>query len=128
MPAYEELNATDLLRRWRQIVNGNSSGGRDGALLKNFLVHTSPVQVLLGMYRFRGQRTVSIHQFLNESEEWLEADLTLAKIELARCVANKTPTAYYVWMDNKDEESAHAQQFTEAAWNDLVAWSDRILA
>lgn len=128
MPAYEELTATDLLRRWRQLVNGNSASGRDGSLLKNYLVHTSPIQVLLGMYQYRSQRTISIPQFLHESSEWLEPDIAVAKIELARCVSNKTPLSYYVWMDNKEEELATAQEFAKNAWETLVAWSDGVLA
>lgn len=128
MPAYEDLNATDLLRRWRQLVNDNSASGRDGALLKNFLLHTSPIQVLLGMYQYRSQRTISIYQFLTQTENWLESDIAIAKIELARCVANKTPASYYTWMDHKDEESALGQSYAAQAYNQIMAWADGVLA
>lgn len=128
MPSFEEQTATDLVRRWRQIVNGNNNAGRDGALLKRFLEHTSPIQVLLGMYQYRGQRTISIPQFLAASDEWLEHDITIARIELARCISNTTPPEWYIWMDNKDEENAIADSFTKDAWTKLVAWSDGVLA
>lgn len=128
MPAFEEQTATDLLRRWRQLVNDNSASGRDGALLKNFLVHTSPVQVLLGMYQFRSQRTISIYQFLSASAEWLEPDIVVAKIELARCISNKTPPSYFVWMDNKDEEFATAQEYGKKALDELKSWAEIVLA
>lgn len=128
MPAYEDLNATDLLRRWRQLVNDNSASGRDGALLKNFLLHTSPIQVLLGMYQYRSQRTISIYQFLTQSEDWLEPDIVVAKVELARCVSNKTPACYYTWMDHKDEESAQSQAYAKPALSQIMAWADGVLA
>lgn len=128
MPAYDDLNATDLLRRWRQLVNDNSSSGRDGALLKNFLLHTSPIQVLLGMYQYRSQRTISVYQFLTQSEDWLEPDIAVAKVELARCVANKTPPSYYVWMDYKEDESVVAKSFTDSSFSTLTAWADGVLA
>lgn len=128
MPAYEDLNAAELLRRWRQIVNGNNAAGRDGQLLKDYLLRVSPIQVLLGMYQYRGVRTISIPQFLRQDDEWLETDLTLAKIELARCVANKTPPSYYTWMDWKDEDGALASSYTSTALHQLITWADGVLA
>lgn len=126
MPS-EELNATELLRRWRQLVNGNNSAGRDGAMLKNHLQRYSGVQILLGMYQYRGNGTISIPQFLNDIDNWLETDEEIATIELACRMSHTRPTDYYIWRDMQGEETAQAVKQGDEAYQRLLTWANRVI-
>lgn len=127
MPTRDQFDAAELLRRWRQIVNGNNAAGRDGALLKNYLQRYSGIQILLGMYRYRGKPTISIPQFLSDIDEWLEPNEDYAAIELACELSHMTPPEYYIWQDMQREENAHAVQMGKSAYAKLLTWAEGVL-
>lgn len=122
------LNAAELLRRWNQIVNGNLASGRDGAMLKSKLQIYSSEQILLGMYQKRGNRTISIPQFLADIDDWLEPDMERATIELACEMSGKTPTDYYIWRDMQGEESAQAVKQGDEAYQRLLTWAYQVIS
>lgn len=125
---FRELNAPQLVSRWKSLVNDHVQVGRDAHLLKDFLLRANSVQILLGMYRMRGQSTITIPQFLRQNEAWLEEDEYLAEIELARYISKITPPEYYTYRDLMDEESTFAFKNSFEARQSLKEWSDRILA
>lgn len=124
---YKELNAPDLVKQWRKVVNVHVMMGRDAALLKDALVRYTSVQIMLGFYQYEHNATISIPQFIRQNEQWLCVDELEADIELAVLVARKKPEAYYVWQDYKDEDSAYAFGQAVAARQDLKQWADRVL-
>lgn len=127
MSAFDELNAPELVRKWRSVVNDNVTMGRDSHLLKDLLLRYSPIQVLLGMYQYEGNRTVTISQFVRNVDSWIEEDDFVARITLAMKISHLTPPAYYVWMDNVEEEDAVSFKRAEEAAETLRVWSDRVL-
>jgi len=125
--SYRELTAPDLVKQWRKIVNDNVQMGRDSHLIKQFLQGVSPAQILLGMYQYQGNRTISIPQFLKQSNEWLEIDEEEVDIDLAICVTNHVPPEYYQYHDLEGEENARAYQICREAKIRLQEWAGLIL-
>lgn len=121
------LTAPDLVGRWKAIVNDNVMVGRDAHLLKLQLLTTTPVQVLLGFYQYRGVPTVSIPQFLKSSDLWLEEDEAWAEVELARYISNSVPADYWLYFDCVNEENAYAVQLAEDSRKKCLEWAGRIL-
>lgn len=125
---YRSLNAPELLKLWRSIVNKYTTGGRDLKLLKDALgLYTSP-QILLGFYRNKDAATISIPQFLKQDENWLEEDETLAEIELCRILTSSTPPEYWEFRDNEEYENAIELRVATEALNKLREWSNKVLA
>lgn len=125
---YRELNAVELLKLWRSIVNKYTSGGRDAKMLKDALALYSSVQILLGFYQYKGVGTISIPQFLRQYDDWLEEDTVLAEIELCRYITNYTPPEYWDYMDSLGWESAEEHQRAIEAKGKLRKWVDEVLA
>lgn len=128
MPSYRDMTAPQLVGQWKRVVNDNVHMGRDSHLMKELLLRANPTQVLLGMYQFEGNRTVTIPQFYRAHEEWLELDESAADIELAVLITNKTPPDYYTWKELKDEQTAAAYALAFEAHYKLQEWADRILS
>src|SRR3990172_11294622 len=125
--SYRELTAPDLVKQWKKLVNDNISIGRDSHLIKQFLQGVSPAQILLGMYQYQGNRTISIPQFLKQSNEWLELDEEEVDIDLAICVTNHVPQEYYDYHDYKEEENARSYQISREAKTKLKEWAGLII-
>lgn len=125
---YRELNAPELLKLWRSIVNKYVTGGRDLKMLKDALgLYTAP-QILLGFYRNRNAPTISVPQFLKQYENWLEEDESLAEIELARYVSGFTPPEYWEYRDYEYAETATELAVHIASRLKLRQWADGVLA
>lgn len=124
---YRELTAPQLVGRWKAIVNDRVMIGRDSHLMKDFLLKATSVQILLGMYR-QESKTITIPQFLRQSEDWLEEDDLWAEIELARYITHITPPEYYTYWDWCEEETAYAFNKSLEARLKLREWSEKILA
>lgn len=123
-----ELNSPDLVKQWRKLVNENVMMGRDAHMIKQRLQYMTPVQVLLGMYQYIGQTTVTIPQFLEQEEEWWVMDEMEAQIELAVCISHTKPPAYWIWQDLKNEPQYYGiYKQAKEAFEELRAWSERIL-
>lgn len=125
--AISEFNALDLLKEWKKIVNSNALAGRDGHLFKEFLKQASPIQIVLGMYQHRNEKSLSVPTFLSNSGDWLVADENKALIELAICMIETAPSEYWIWCDYRDEESAYAEEQTKKALGVLLSWARRIV-
>jgi hypothetical protein len=123
-----EYNATDLVKRWKSIVNDNVNIGRDAALLKEALTKYSPVQLLLGMHQCNSITTITIPQYLKMLNDWVELDETWAEIYLALYISDFVPNEYYQWLDYKEEETAHAYQIVKNATIHLQEWSNNVLS
>ena len=89
MITYQNLNAPDLVKLWKSIVNNNVSIGRDAHLIKNLLQMYTAEQILCGMYRMKGSGTVSIPQFVRQFEDMAVIDEVTNKIELAIFVSGR---------------------------------------
>jgi hypothetical protein len=124
---YKELTAPQLLRQWKKLVNDNIMAGRDAHLLKTSLLQYTPCQILVGMFQYKQNSTISIPQFLRQSEEWLLEDEKWAEIELAHYLTKRAPPEYYTYLDLIDEESTYAFTHILAARKSLADWSDKIL-
>lgn len=122
-----DLNAPDLVKKFKQIVNENVMMGRDAAFLKDLLEKASPVQILYGMYQFQ-KTSITVPQFVKKIFTWYEDDELQADIELARYISHHTPPEYYTYMDLLEEETAFANQHVIEARKVLREWSERVLA
>lgn len=122
-----QLNAPDLVKKWKTLVNDNCQMGRDAALIKKALTELSPAQILYGMYQYETERTISIPQFLAQQEDWV-IDRDEAEIELAICISHTTPPEYFIWMDTRNEQTSYAYQQARDAYRKLQIWSARVLA
>ena len=124
-----EYTAPDLVKEWRKRVNQNIAMGRDAHLIKMKLEYLTPVQVLLGIYCYVGEETVSIPQFLQQEEDWIEEDTEAAEIELAAAITKSTPPAYRIWRDLRYEEptTSNLRAYREAM-SELREWVERILS
>lgn len=100
---------------------------RDAKLIKDKLEIMTPCQILAGMYLYTGNRTISIPQFLHQSENWLENDELLAEAEVARNLSHYEPESYYVYLDLKEEREPWAINHAVVARNSLREWIDRVL-
>lgn len=127
LKSLKNLTAPDLVKQWKTLINQNVMMGRDSHLIKVKLEYMTPAQILLGMYQYKGQRTVTIPQFLAEEEDWYIQDETEASIELAVCVSHTYPPAYWTWHDCRYEQNYYAFQAASQALRELREWSDRIL-
>src|SRR3990167_5130056 len=125
---YRELTAPDLVKQWRKIVNKYVQMGRDAHLLKEFLLRATPIQILLGMYQYQGERTVSIPQFLKSEAVWLEEDEQWAEICLATYITSVRPPEYYEYLDFCEEQTADAFIRSLAARLKLKEWAEKVLA
>jgi hypothetical protein len=96
--------------------------------MKEFLLQATPTQILLGMYQFEGNKTISIPLFLKVYNTWLELDDVTADIELAVMVTKKVPPEYYTWKELKDEPGAWAFAASIEARTSLKEWANKILA
>ena len=122
-----ELTAPELVKRWRKLVNDHVLVGRDSHLIKEFLRGATPVQMLLGMYRVRGQDTITIPQFLRESDTWMELDENWAEVLLAIEIIGIPPIDYYLYIENREEERPeYIAQSLEARLR-LREWAERVL-
>lgn len=128
MPDYRNLNASDLVRFWKQIVNNKTLVGRDGKFFKDALVYMTPVQILEGMYKYKGQNTITVHQFLVQKDDWLEDDTIWAEIELACSVSGNVPPSYYTYKDLEYEETPDAYHWRRESRKQLINWADEVLA
>lgn len=124
---YRELNAVELLKVWRSIVNKYTSGGRDAKMLKEALALYTPVQILLGFYHYKESATISIPQFLKQYEDWLEIDEILAEIEFCRYI-RPTPPEYWVYRDYEDAENATELTKHLESRTKLREWANEVLA
>ena len=124
---YRELTTPQLLRLWKSLVNDNVMVGRDSHLIKESLIKYTPIQLLLGFYRFKEQRTVTIPQFLKQEDDWLELDEKWAEVELACFIANNTPAWYNVYLENKDSWSADYYMQALEAKKLLDEWAERVI-
>ena len=124
------LNPTDLVKEWRKLVNDNIELSRDAFLLKRFMAEHSatPPQMLLGMHQYRGNKTLTLPQFLRGWEEWLIEDEWEAELELAVRIAHIEPPAYFIYHDfaDEDETADNYARFVEAKQL-LSVWKERIL-
>jgi hypothetical protein len=102
--------------------------GRDSHLIKEFLQGCNSVQLLLGIYRYEANPTITIPQFLRHSDEWLEVDEAWAEVELATYLTKTIPPQYLIYQELKDEETVNAFGHAFAARQFLKEWADRILA
>lgn len=127
MPRISEADGPALLNKWKEIVNQRIATGRDVNVLKNLLNTCSSIQIVLGMYEYRGNDNISVPMFANRKDDWLELDDDIAKIELACCINNVTPAQYYIWQDLKDDQSAAAHHQVIEAWTWLKNWANRYL-
>jgi hypothetical protein len=125
--SFRDLTAPDLVKEWKRLVNQNIMMGRDSHMLKLRLAYMTPVQLLLGIQQYRGNKTITIPQFLQDEEIWYEPDEIAAEIELATFISNSFPTAYWIWHDCMDAETPDAFQAGFAARQELREWADRIL-
>ena len=122
------LNAPDLVKKWRSLVNDNVMMGRDSALIKKALTEgLTPAQILYGMYQYETERTITIPQFLAQQEDWL-VDAGNAEIELACCISHTTPPEYYIWQDFKNSDNSYGYQQAREAHRKVQQWAMRILA
>lgn len=131
MPATKsvrELNAPDLVKKWKVLVNDHVNMGRDSHLLAELLKICTPVQVLLGMYQFKGQANISIPIFTRNMDEWIEVDEEWAEVELARHISNSTPSDYYIFMDMRDSWDAQSFQTANEHMRATIRWADRVLS
>lgn len=124
---YREMTAPDLVKQWRRLVNDYVNMGRDSHLIKQELQALTPVQILLGMYRCKGQATLSIPQFLRQKDKWLE-DEAWAEVELARFLTNTSPPSYYVFMDTINEEDVASREHFLKASASLFQWADGVVS
>lgn len=129
---YKDYTAPDLVKEWRRLVNDNVNMGRDSHMIKEHLRDVTPIQMLLGIYQYVENKTISIPQFLRNQEDWLVEDEGEAAIELAVCISHNTPPAYWIWQDGKDEMMSRNTTYgifgqTLAARKELLEWSERIL-
>lgn len=124
-----EYTAPDLVKEWKKRVNQNIVMGRDAHLIKVKLEYLTPAQILLGIYCYVGEDTVSIPQFLQQEEDWIEEDQEAAEIELAAAITKTTPPAYRIWRDLRYEEPtpSNLRAYKEAKQN-LYEWVERILS
>ena len=122
------LNAPDLVKKWRSLVNDNCMIGRDSALIKKQLTEgVTPAQILFGMYQYEGERTITIPQFLVQQEDWLvEADE--AEIELACCISHTTPPEYFLYKELKNEQESHLYQQARDAHRKVQIWAHKVLS
>lgn len=125
------LTAPDLVKRWRALVGENVMIGRDAHLLSEALRTLTPVQLLLGMYRFKrgnsAAATATIPIFLRQKENWLELDEVWAEIDLATYLTNQFPREYYTYLDYLEEESAYAFTQSQEAKQKLREWAEQVL-
>lgn len=125
--SYRDLNAPDLVKKWKSIVNDHVMMGRDSAFMKELLEKATPVQILYGMYQYH-KVSITVPQFIKSMMVWYEEDEILAEIELARYVTNYTPPEYYTYIELENEESSFAFQKSFAARQKLREWAEGILA
>jgi hypothetical protein len=80
------------------------------------------------MYQYKGERTVSIPQFLKQRDEWFVEDETEAMIELAVCVSETTHPSYWIWQDLRTEypRPEWVRAYNEAL-KELKDWANRII-
>jgi len=123
-----DYNAPDLVKQWKKIVNDNIMIGRDAHLFKEALLKYSPVQILLGMYRCKENKTITIPQFLGQAQSWAENYEVWAEIDLAAHISNFWPNEYYTYLDFQEEESSYAWKKTLEAKKSLREWSDKVLS
>lgn len=122
------MTAPELVKQWKKLVNDHVNMGRDSHMIKEKLEFITPVQMLLGFYFYKANKTVTIPQFLKNYETWLYMDESWAEIELACHITDTYPPAYYICLDLVDEETSEAYlAYTEARLL-LKEWAERILA
>lgn len=124
---YRNLNAPDLVKQWKKIVNDHVQIGRDAHMIKEKLAFIKPVQILLGMYRYKEQSTCTVPQFLREYERWLEDDELEAEIELCCFITESKPPEYLIYQDLKDDISYEAYQALHDSKIKLIAWTNEVL-
>lgn len=125
---YRELTAPELVKRWKAIVNDHVMVGRDAHMIKELLEIATPVQVLYGIYQYKGVNSITVPQFVKSVTAWLEEDKDWAEVELCRYITNTTPKEYYEYKDLVDEQGAYAFEVCATAKQSLKLWADRILA
>lgn len=125
---FRDLNALELIKIWRRVVNNNVNAGRDGHLLKEYLAHTLSEIIVLGFYKYAGQGTITIPQFLRQAEDWYEEDETWARIELATLYTGVRLPDYNVYLENRLDPNPEYYQLSQTALISLKEWADRVLA
>ena len=128
MPVVSSLTCDQLYLKFQSIVgNANLNRGRDRNMLSKALETLSPVQLMLGMYKYRGRPNMSVPALLRLQDEWVIWDDNIAKIELATFLENTVPTHYYVWKELQEEENADSYAQSIAALTQLKAWANRVV-
>lgn len=130
--SYRNLNSPELVKEWRKLVNSNVMMGRDSHLIKERLTYLTPVQILLGMYQYVGNKTITIPRFLKSEEAWLIDDEIEAEIELAVCITHTEPPAYWIWLDTRDEVASNNTSYDVfvqglSAKKELQEWANSVL-
>jgi len=119
-----------LVNEWKRVVNDNIKPMRDISRFKSLLNDRGlePPQIALGVHLMRGNRSITIGQFINSVESWLVEDPWEAELELATLLAHKTPTDYYIYKDLQQEEPrADTQQEYHEARKRLHNWVEVVL-
>lgn len=124
---YRELNAPDLVKEWKKVVNDHVNMARDAALIKRKLELMSPVQIMLGMLQYKGARTITIPQFLSQEEDWYLDEEELAEIELARALTGVTTEDYYVFRDLENTFNPKEIITAQEAFKRLKVWAERVI-
>jgi hypothetical protein len=127
MKPLSDITAPDLVKEWKHIVNDYVMIGRDAHLMKESLNIFTVAQILLGIYQYAGNRSITIPRFLSSHEEWIERDEEWAKIELAREFSKTTPKEYLLYQDLCEEENSQAFMTSLEARLWLRDWAERIL-
>lgn len=125
---YRELNAPELVKKWRSIVNDNVNIGRDAHIIKEKLLTLTPVQILLGIYWCREHDIISIPSMFKMQQDWLEEDEAWAEVELALVISNTIPVHYYIYKDMLDIDTPDAVAQSLSARMELRNWAERILS
>ena len=129
--SYRNMNVAELLIEWRKIVNDNVQQGRDGAMLKKFMAETGlkPTQILLGMYSYRGNDTISVLRFIQNKDSWVNDYEWEAELELACLVSHNIPQDYLLYHDLRDEDDTPDRRYHMSnVVSSLSVWKERILA
>lgn len=125
--SYREMNATDLVKQWKKLVNDSVMAGRDAHMFKELLLKASPIQIMAGMYWYQNS-TITVPQFVKQVNEWLYDDEFEAELILASDISHTTPPEYYTYFDLKEEETAYAYQQVAVAKVRLQEWVNRVLS
>lgn len=122
------LKAPDLVKKWVEIVNESGNPGRDSHLFANLLLLYTPAQIILGMYQYKKNPTMTVPAFARNPDNWVEDDLEWAEVKLAIHVSGQTPKEYYILEDNKDSVQQQYFQMAIEARKFLEEWAGRILS